>query len=337
MKSETNPDKASVKTTNLISVIVPVYKVEPYLDRCVQSVVDQTYKNIEIILVDDGSPDNCPAMCESWARRDSRIKVVHKTNGGLSDARNAGTSVASGEYISFVDSDDWIHHQFLELLLSALANTGAELAACDIKKTALLKEIDSPEQKPPLCIYTSEEAMNYLAHGERIRAVAWNKLYKKELLQNETFPVGKLHEDEFFTYRIIDKCSKLVYVDLPLYYYYQRSGSLMSECSVRHIDALEAYCERQAFFREKYPSLYLQDKLMICETCVNLYNSLSKEKTSEIEEANKRICNYRNLVHFSAKELFRCSLRQLTYIIGSMPSFINLFSKIRTFKQKGKQ
>ena len=328
---------AFIESENLISVIVPVYKVEPYLDRCVQSIVDQIYKNIEIILVDDGSPDNCPAMCDSWAKRDSRIKVVHKTNGGLSDARNVGMSVATGEYIAFVDSDDWIHHRYLEYLWSGLVDSGAQLAACDIKETDSLSEMDLPEQDPPLCVYTPEEAMTYLAHGEKIRAVAWNKLYKKELIRNEAFPVGKLHEDEFFTYRIIDKCSVLAYVDVPLYYYFQREGSIMSENTIRHLDALEAYCERQAFFRERYPALYLQDKLMFCETCVNMYNDISKESTPEIEAANKRIRNYRHLVHFSVKELFRCSPGQLYYIIGSMPTFINLFSKMRTFKHKGKQ
>ena len=319
---------ADQKSTGLISIVVPVYNVESYFDRCVKSIVDQTYENLEIILVDDGSPDNCPAICDSWAERDSRIKVIHKTNGGLSDARNAGMSVASGDYIAFVDSDDWIHHRFLELLLSALVNSGAQLAACDVKETDSLLESDSLDENLHFSVHTAEEAMSSLGRGERFRAVAWNKLYKKELLQNETFPVGKLHEDEFFTYRIIDKCTKLAYVNIPLYYYFQRTGSLMSESSIRHIDALEAYCERQAFFRVKYPSLYLQDKIMICTTCLSLYGDLLTDSSYESNEAKARIKQYRNQIHFSPKELLMCSPKQLLYIVGSKPTLIRSFSRI---------
>ena len=115
---------------DLISVIVPIYQVEPYLDRCVKSIVNQTYKNIEIILVNDGSPDGCPAICDAWAERDSRVKVIHKENGGLSDARNAGLAVAAGELISFIDSDDWIEPDFLTALYDAMEQTGAEIAEC---------------------------------------------------------------------------------------------------------------------------------------------------------------------------------------------------------------
>lgn len=318
-----------MKAADLISVIIPVYNVEPYLDRCVQSVVDQTYENLEIILVDDGSPDKCPAMCDAWAEKDNRIKVVHKTNGGLSDARNAGLLIASGSYISFVDSDDWVHRRFIELLYTALCDSSASLAACDVKETDSFCESDPLDQDPKVEVHTPDEAMLSLSRGERFRAVAWNKLYKKDLLENETFPVGKYHEDEFFTYRIIDKCSTLAYVDFPLYYYFQREGSIMSENSIRHLDALEAYCERQAFFREKYPSLYLQDKVMFCETCVNMYSGLMANHTQEGKTAKESVYRFRRSVHFSVSELCRCSLKQWSYIAGSMPVFIHLFCKMR--------
>ena len=123
----------SVSNKACISVIVPVYKVEPYLDRCVQSVVNQTYPNLEIILVDDGSPDQCPVMCDTWAKKDPRIRVIHKKNGGLSDARNAGMAAASGEYISFVDSDDWIAPEMLERLVKALERDDSDIAACAVE------------------------------------------------------------------------------------------------------------------------------------------------------------------------------------------------------------
>ena len=323
-----------MKSADLISIIVPIYKVELYLDRCVQSIIDQTYKNLEIILVDDGSTDNCPAMCDAWAERDSRIKVIHKTNGGLSDARNAGMAVASGTYIAFVDSDDWIHLRFIEFLSEAIQKTGAQLAACDIKETDSLSEPDVIDDKPSFVLYTQDGAMSSLARGETFRAVAWNKLYQKDLLINETFPIGKYHEDEFFTYRIIDKCSTLVFVDYPLYYYYQRGGSIMSENSIRHIDVLEAYCERQTLFREKYPSLYLQDKVMFCEACLNMYSGLTERNAQEREVAKKKVRNYRRRVHFSMKEIIQCSLKQRIYIVGSMPMLINFFSKSRNYKHR---
>ena len=119
--------------SELISIIVPVYRVEPYLDRCVQSIVDQTYQNLEIILVDDGSPDNCPAMCDAWAAKDSRVKVIHKENGGLSDARNAGLAAAAGEYIGFVDSDDWISPDMYRLLYENMAEHGSDVSACGVE------------------------------------------------------------------------------------------------------------------------------------------------------------------------------------------------------------
>ena len=325
-----------MKSTDLISVIVPIYKVEPYLDRCVRSIVGQTYKNLEIILVDDGSPDKCPAMCDAWAERDQRIKVIHKTNGGLSDARNAGLLTATGKYIAFVDSDDWIHLHFIELLFIALCNTKAQLAACDIRETDSVNVPDPLDHDPIIDTHTRDEAMLFLSRGERFRAVAWNKLYNRDLLRDETFPVGKYHEDEFFTYRIIDKCSTLAYVDFPLYYYFQRAGSIMSENSIRHLDALEAYSERQAFFKEKYPALYLQDKLMFCETCVNMYSGLLDNNCKERKAAKERVYQYRRSVHFSIHELRRCSLKQLIYVAGSMPVLINLFCKTRRIIHKVK-
>ena len=117
----------------LISIVVPVYKVEPYLDKCVSSIVNQTYKNLEIILVDDGSPDNCPVMCDAWAEKDNRIRVIHKPNGGLSDARNAGMSAATGELIAFVDSDDWIAPDMYEKLYHRLTEDGSDIAACGVQ------------------------------------------------------------------------------------------------------------------------------------------------------------------------------------------------------------
>ena len=144
---------------DLISVIVPVYKVEKYLKRCVDSILAQTYPCLEVILVDDGSPDGCPAICDEYAREDRRVRVIHKENGGLSDARNAGIDAAKGKFLGFVDSDDYVHPRFYELLLQALKEEGADIAGCDVKKVCKTEKIEEKEQQPiQRTVYSGREA-----------------------------------------------------------------------------------------------------------------------------------------------------------------------------------
>lgn len=316
---------------DLISVIVPVYKVEKYLDRCVKSIVSQTYKNLEIILVDDGSPDNCPAICDRWEKQDKRIRVVHKINGGLSDARNSGLEVATGDFIAFVDSDDWINEHYVEYLYETLWQTGADLAACDINMVPDGEEEPIVSKKMPSPrVNTPEEALSMLLTGQGYRAVAWNKLYKKELLYGETFEVGKLHEDEFFSYRIYDKCEKLAYVDLPLYNYRQREGSIMTTYSVRHLDSLEAYSRRLVLLQKKYPNLYEKDKITFCISCLNQYCDALRRKFKGQKDALDTIKTYRSKVQFSFSEWMKQPFKNKVYIIGTKSVFITLFAFIRT-------
>lgn len=150
---------------DLISVIVPVYKVEKYLKRCVDSILAQTYPCLEVILVDDGSPDGCPAICDEYAREDRRVRVIHKENGGLSDARNAGIDAAKGKFLGFVDSDDYVHPRFYELLLQALKEEGADIAGCDVKKVCKTEKIEEKEQQPiQRTVYSGREATANLLH-----------------------------------------------------------------------------------------------------------------------------------------------------------------------------
>ena len=161
-----------------ISVIVPVYRVEAFLDRCVQSIAEQSYKNLEIILVDDGSPDNCPAICDAWAERDSRIKVVHKQNGGLSDARNAGMAIATGEFMGFVDSDDWIAPDMYQHLYDLLETDGSDIAACGVE---MVWEDGTPSRmltKAGCCVLNQEDAMRAIIEESWLKQPVWNKLYK---------------------------------------------------------------------------------------------------------------------------------------------------------------
>lgn len=239
----------------LISVIVPVYKVENYLNRCVESIIAQSYTAIEIILVDDGSPDCCGQMCDLWVTKDSRIKVIHKANGGLSDARNAGIRAATGEYIIFVDSDDYIVPEMIARLYQAAVQVKAPMAICDVcciddagvptgesEDSPLRDEILTAEQILPR--FYQEKGLFYI--------VAWNKLYHRSLLDDETFPVGKWHEDEFVAAQLIWRAGRVACIEYPGYCYVtQREGSIMNiRNDIRHLDALEALLIRYHFYQE---------------------------------------------------------------------------------------
>ena len=180
----------------LISVIVPVYNVGEYLNRCIESIVTQTYTKLEIILVDDGSSDDCPELCDLWAEKDARIKVIHKQNGGLSDARNKGMALATGEYISFIDSDDWIASEFYERLYTAIKQDGSDLAACTV---CMVWEDGSPEKLLTVrenLVLNRNQAQLALLEETKLKQPVWYKLYKTDLIKDIPFEFGKYHEDD---------------------------------------------------------------------------------------------------------------------------------------------
>ena len=235
-----------------ISVIVPVYKVEPYLRECVDSIINQTYKNLEIILVDDGSPDNCGAICDEYAAQDSRVRVIHKENGGVSSARNAGIEAATGDYIGFVDSDDWIEKDMFETLLTALVNANADMCICNCAD-----ETESGERIPteyPLSseILSKREVLKRLIRpGGGVYAGVWNKLYKASILKNHRFMVGRRYEDELISHHVINECESVVTISDVLYHYIQRGGSFCnSPYSVKNLDQSYALLDRYRFFKE---------------------------------------------------------------------------------------
>ncbi len=232
----------------LISVIIPVYNVQEYLERCVRSVVYQTYKNLEIILVDDGSTDKSGTMCDEFQKKYNRIAVIHKQNGGLSDARNAGMVFAKGDYIAFLDSDDYIHHQMYEILVQQLEYHDADIAECAYKKVWKYNT-DFCYESAWVKIMNAEEAILANYRWEHFTSVVCNKVFKRDLIVNMRFPVGKIHEDEFFTYKALFAAKKLVHVGLPMYYYQQRAGSIIGAgISLKSLCAIEAYKERLIFF-----------------------------------------------------------------------------------------
>lgn len=232
----------------LVSIIVPIYKVEPYLRRCLDSIVNQTYTNLEIILIDDGSPDGCPQICDEYAANDNRIVVIHKENGGLSDARNAGLDICKGEYISFVDSDDWVDEKYIEVLLSLSIKENTDIVIGEYVK--INGKIPQKEENVWTKTYSSKEALIRLFSKNNITyTVSWGKLYKKELFNSIRFPIGKYHEDEFTTYILFYNSTKIVYTSKALYNYYQRAGSIVS---TRHPwDVLDYLEQRFIFFKER--------------------------------------------------------------------------------------
>ena len=211
---------------DLVSIIVPIYKVEEYLEECISSIVNQTYKNIEIILVDDGSPDRCGIICDEWAQKDSRIRVIHKENGGVSDARNAGIDSAVGTYIACVDPDDFVSDDYISTLLESIGQ--ADLCCCNYitfseteEKTFAVKDMVITE-KQYWELLSDDDLSQYLI-------VPWNKLYRSEIWQNVRYPKGMVHEDRYVLPELLSKCNKIVCLSKPKYYYRYRPFSITTE------------------------------------------------------------------------------------------------------------
>ena len=235
-----------------ISVIVPVYKVEKYLHRCIDSILAQTFEDFELILVDDGSPDSCGSICDAYAQKDPRIHVIHQKNGGLSAARNTGIDWAfaksDSRWLAFVDSDDWVHPDYLKILYAVAEKTLCKISVCGFFRTSgePLPEI---QEQSVQCMSADDYYCGQLHEG--VTAVAWNKLYHKSLFKNLRYPIGKLHEDEFTTYQAMYKAGKVGVTEVQLYAYYQNpQGIMRSEWNPRRMHMLEAFEQQIAFARE---------------------------------------------------------------------------------------
>ncbi len=237
-----------------ISVIVPVYKVENYLRRCVDSILGQTFRDFELILVDDGSPDCCGDICEEYAEKYPFIHVIHRENGGLSAARNSGIDWAfansDSQYLAFVDSDDWVAPAYLEILYRAVRETDCKISVCGLQRTA---GEDLPEN-PCYDVSTMAPQDYYCSKTihDGVTAVAWNKLYRKELFASLRYPVGKLHEDEFTTYRLVFGVDKVAVIPARLYAYFQNDAGIMrSNWNPKRMHALEAVEQQIQFAKDK--------------------------------------------------------------------------------------
>lgn len=257
----------------LISVIVPIYKVENFLNKSVESVLNQSYKNFELILVNDGSPDNCPKMCDDWAKKDSRIKVLHKENGGLSSARNAGLNICKGEYIAFLDSDDYLEKDYLKKLLAAMLANDADLVICGLNYVDENGvEIKNNNKVLTPKIYKQQEKFDIIFKDNTINSVvAWNKLYARQIFDKLRYPEGKIHEDEFIIYDVINNCKKdICVITDKLYNYLIRSDSIMGskrptekmlhaiESKKVKLDKLDKNDKNYHYAVEQYLSIFIQ-------------------------------------------------------------------------------
>lgn len=308
----------------IVSVVVPIYKVEPYLRRCVDSILSQTYEDFQLILVDDGSPDNCGAICDEYAEKDARVHVIHRENGGLSAARNSGIEwVFDGhmtEWITFIDSDDWVSYQYLERLLKIADDNQVNIVVggfrpfYDGDSLIDLQEVSSRQ-------YTPED---FWVENQGNATVAWGKLYKTVLFQRIRYLQGKLHEDEFTTFKLLFAQEIIAVTDEQLYYYYQSSTSIMrSDWNIRHLDSLDAYADQLLFFeRYHYSRAFKESKKLytysIIKTKKEIKSSGNKHNNALMRECIKRdlFQRYNNRILSSSicAELYTLKLQMELYI-----------------------
>lgn len=294
---------------DLISIIVPVYNVEKYLDRCINSLVNQTYRNLEIILIDDGSTDRCPELCDEWARRDRRVVVFHKENGGLSDARNVGIDYAHGQYLSFVDSDDFVDETFIRVLYDTLVSTNCKMSVIGFQRFFDESKIAVDRtRKWDIRLYTTEEALTCLfSGGEQFSDYSWNKMYLKELFSEVRYPVRKRFEDVGTNFLLVDQCDWVAYYPAPLYFYRQRADSILHNWDEGlELDFFEMAGKRHRYLKDKYPGLLAND-FSYFSNIFNCFPYLSREarkqaaaKAAELWEAVKPFCSLKTKVKYIA-------------------------------------
>ena len=281
-----------------ISIIIPVYNVEKYIRKCIDSVLSQTFTDIEVILVDDGSTDDSGKICDEYSRVDSRIKVIHKNNGGLSSARNAGIEIANGKYLGFVDSDDYIANDMFEMLYFNIIKENADLSICGIFHCYESKKpvVNSPWYG----VLNSEQAIEYAFLGKFFSVNAVTKLYKRHLFDTIRYPDGKTSEDAFIIVDILSQCNKIVATSKQKYFYFHREGSITTVKSAANcFDCIDAYQRNKDIIAERYPRLI---NIAMSRYCWSFFYALDRLLVSEDEE--KYLDRERDIIRFLRKKIF---------------------------------
>lgn len=278
-----------MKTETLVTIVIPVYNVERYIGKCIESLQQQTYSNIEIILVNDGTKDNSLNIAQEFANADKRIKIISQENQGLSAARNTGIKNATGEYICFVDSDDFVDKDYINLLLESCIKSNADISVCDFyyidENNHVWNRIKKEER-----IFSNIEALKDIFSGSQITEVmTWNKLYKLSLFRDNNiwFPTGKLHEDNFTTYKLYYYANHVALITDKLYYYLQRSNSIMGKkFNTKRLDIIQAVEETKSFFKDKPIEMPQELEYYEMSTKINLLNNMIRDEFDGIEKDN---------------------------------------------------
>lgn len=291
----------------MISIVVPVYNSEKYIGKCIESILNQTYKKWELILVDDGSKDNSLSICNYYAGLDDRIKVIHIDNNGSAHARNIGLSYVCGEYVAFIDSDDYIDSKYLEILLETLKKQNADIVECDYwyvenSNIEVIKPI-----KDSIRELSASDALYENVRDVICRQLVWNKLYKRDVIGNEKFVERKTIDDEFWTYRILARANKIIHISVPLYYYVQHSNSIMHKgYSIKRIQDIEAQYERYEFIKEYYPehtqiainTLFFSSLYHMQQALKYLDKTEIKQVYKELDNILKKVCSFKMLMSY---------------------------------------
>ncbi|MGM8364853.1 glycosyltransferase family 2 protein [Virgibacillus sp. W0181] len=266
-----------------VSIIVPVYRVEEYIHRCLDSIMNQTYKHLEVIIVNDGSPDLCGEIAENYKQQDDRITVIHQKNGGLSAARNTGMQHVTGAFTMFVDSDDWLDEKMVEKLINAIHTYQADVAQAAFYYTYpdhLLVDERNYKQTARPVVFDQQTGMKELVVNEKIKNFAWGKLYKTAIIRDLPFTEGVLFEDVYWAHLVMDRVRAYVLLHEPLYYYRQRDDSIVTTYSARNLDIIDGLKERHAFIEKKYAWLTNESYKLLLKTNLFHYYLLvfNKEK-----------------------------------------------------------
>lgn len=277
-----------------ISIIVPVYNVEQFIFRCIDSILAQSFFNFELILVNDGSVDNSGIVCDKYRNKDNRIIVIHQNNGGLSAARNTGIDYAinhsESKWITFIDSDDWIHPEYLSVLLNAAIKTESRISVCSFLRTETDVQQNIMYEGKPI-VYDPED----LWVNKRVNAtVAWGKLYKKDLFRTIRFPIGKLHEDEFTTYKLLFSCKRIAYIPAELYFYFTNPNGIMGNTwTLSRAVVLQAFSEQCSFFhKNRFPKaeqVSAQEYFVCCAGVLNNLNSFYPDEIQLLRKTRREL------------------------------------------------
>lgn len=297
---------------NLVSVIVPIYNVEKYVRHCIETIINQTYKNLEIILVDDGSTDASGQICEELAKTDSRIKVIHQKNEGLSGARNSGLDIAKGDYISFIDSDDYISENFINFLITSAKKQNSDLVICGYVRGMKSYFRFSKDKSPKIeCTISSRMALeNWHREHKKVETVAWNKLYKRKLFESGVrYPEKMYFEDVSTTHRLVNEAQTITFIKNKLYYYYQRKTSIQNSISDEKIEhKLKMQEERLEWFKNNSFEQAYRRLLSKCLKYYMVYYLKAAEEVLKFEIINKfqnTYLPYKKLFDYKDRIIFR--------------------------------